>query len=399
MKNLLLTLGFVILCVGIMSAQTTIPNNDYENWEPNADFPDFNDPVDWGTSNYVIDLVLSEVEFNTVTQVGTDVYSGDYAAKATNVTQDVMGSPTTLPGILTLGEFVIDVANSSGSIEGGLPFTDRPYYLKGYFKSAPQPGDSAMIAIGISKWNETTDERDTIGWGVMYSSDVVDTWTEFEIPIEWTSTENPDSLNIVISASNLIENDVFIEGSSITVDSVWLDYTEPEGLYITSVETLDDIIVDYGTAFGDITLPDSLGVTLNDASTDTLAVTWNEGSYDGNTAGTYTIYGDITLEAGITNPGNLQGEVNVTVDEEVGISVKETTDIQVYPNPASSVIHVESGKTITNIQLVDITGRLITQKQINAKSSHINVNTLSEGYYLLNIDTNNKRSTVKIIIQ
>jgi hypothetical protein len=91
------------------------------------------------------------------------------------------------------------------------------------------------------------------------------------------------------------------------VDSISLIYGEPGELQIVAVESLTDITVDYGTAFGGITLPDSLGVTLDDTSTDTLAVTWNQGSYDGNTAGTYPIHGDLTLEAGIINPGGLQG--------------------------------------------------------------------------------------------
>jgi hypothetical protein len=396
MKKILLTIGFAILCVGIISAQT-IPNNDFENWAENDE--GFMDPTDWGTSNVKIDVVLDVYEFNTVTQIDSDVYSGTYAAEATNVYND-MGAlgEAIIPGILTLGEFVLDIANSSGSIEGGLPFTDRPYYLKGYFKSAPEPGDSAMIAIGISKWNTATDERDTIGLGVMYSSEVVDTWTEFEIPIDWTSTENPDSMNIVICPSNLMENDVFIEGSSISVDSVWLDYTEPEDLIITSVETIDDIVVDFGTAFGDLTLPDSLGVILDDASTDTLAVSWNEGVYDGNTAGIYTIYGDLTLETGITNPGGLQGEVNVTVDEEVGIAENSSQNIHIYPNPANNLVNVESQHLIKRINLMDITGRTVMQKQINSKKSHININALPEGYYFLNIKTTNAESTVKLII-
>ncbi|MGM0650540.1 MAG: T9SS type A sorting domain-containing protein [Bacteroidota bacterium] len=396
MKKFVLSFGLLALSFGLFAQ--TIPNNDFENWEANADFPDYNDPVDWGTSNYVIDLGLSQAEFNTVTQVDTDVYSGDYAAKATNVTQDVMGSPSTIPGIITLGEFVLDLATQSGSIEGGLPFTDRPVKLKGYFKAAPEPGDSAMIAIGLSKWNDTNGERDTIGWGIMYSADIVDTWTEFEIPIDWTSTENPDSMNIVISPSNLMDNDVFIEGSSVTVDSVWLDYTEPEELNIASVETLTDITVDFGTAFGDVPLPDSLGVTLDDSSTDTLAVTWNQGSYDGNTAGTYTIYGDLTLEPGIINTDGLQGEVDVIVDEEVGIVDNKNNDLNIYPNPASDIVYIESGDRISKIQMFDLTGRTILRKQVNKTMLDINVNDLPEGHYMLHVTTNKNDYTVKLIV-
>ncbi|MFO7790320.1 MAG: T9SS type A sorting domain-containing protein [Bacteroidales bacterium] len=391
MKKTVLSFTLLLLCVGVFGQ--TIPNNDFENWETNSD--GFEVPVNWGTSNENI----YGAEFNTVSPVDTDVYSETYAAKATNVTQNLIGmGDVTLPGIITLGEFVLDLVAAEGSIEGGLPFTDRPYYLKGYFKSAPATGDSTMIAIGLSKWNDTTEERDTIGWGIMYSVDTVDTWTEFEIPIDWTSTENPDSMNIVISPSNLMGNDVFIEGSSVTVDSVWLDYTEPEENNILAVESLAGITVDYGTVFGDIPFPDSVEVTLSNASTENLEVNWMEGSYDGNTQGTYSINGELILTPGILNPNSLMAEVDVTVDEQSAITENVHQKINIYPNPASNLVNIESQHLMKEVTLLDITGRKLITKQVDAKASNINVGSIPEGYYMLHVTTTENDYTVKLIV-
>ncbi|MGM0650459.1 MAG: PCMD domain-containing protein, partial [Bacteroidota bacterium] len=307
MKKFVLSLTFIVLCVGLFGQ--TIPNYEFESWTNN-------EPDNWDTSN---DEIMGVV-FNTVSRVDTDVYSGDYAIEATTVTESIYGENVTLPGVITLGEFILDVASETASIEGGIEFPHRPDTLNGYFKSAPAPDDTARIIVGLSKWDDAAGERDTIGFGGMNFPSTFDTWTEFNIPIEWSSTEVPDSMNIVI-ASSARNDSVFITGSSITVDSLWFGF--PEQQDIIAVETLADITVDYGTAFGDIPLPDSVEVTLDDSSTDSLGVNWLEGSYDGNTQGTYPIEGELILTSGIANPDNLMAEVNVIVDEPMELDIIE----------------------------------------------------------------------------
>lgn len=84
---------------------------------------------------------------------------------------------------------------------------------------------------------------------------------------------------------------------------------------VASVDAISDISVANGTSLGSAGLPTTAGVTLSDASTATLAVTWDAGTptYDGATAGTYAFVGTLTLSGGVTNPGSLTAAVNVIV--------------------------------------------------------------------------------------
>jgi len=225
MKRALLLLNCLIISIIIIAQQ--VPNGDFENWTGE-------NPDEWDSSN---ELVMGFVQFTTVTPETADPFEGINSAKVTTVTQSIMFvGDVTLPGVLTLGDFILDVEEETAYIEGGIEFPFRPYSLKGHFKSNPM-GDQPMIGIGFSKWNETTAQRDTVGFGLMYFPDNVDTWTEFEIIIDWESEETPDSCNIIIASTDLMNNDVFINGSTIWVDSLYFEY--PVDREIVSVETTE----------------------------------------------------------------------------------------------------------------------------------------------------------------
>lgn len=79
-------------------------------------------------------------------------------------------------------------------------------------------------------------------------------------------------------------------------------------------------------------------------------------------------------------------------------------DIDIYPNPTSDYIYIstgkmESGKEI-EIQLIDITGRVILTEEYQAgyDDISINVNDLSQGLYLVVLKTGYNRITRRIMI-
>ncbi|MGM0650539.1 MAG: T9SS type A sorting domain-containing protein, partial [Bacteroidota bacterium] len=131
---------------------------------------------------------------------------------------------------------------------------------------------------------------------------------------------------------------------------------------------------------------------------DSLGVNWLEGSYDGNTQGTYPIEGELILISGIANPDDLMAEVNVIVDEPSSITDNSHKNVKIFPTPASNLVNVEAQHMIKDIMLIDITGRTLMTKNINSKSSKINVSSLPDGYYMLNITTNKDNYTVKLIV-
>ena len=82
---------------------------------------------------------------------------------------------------------------------------------------------------------------------------------------------------------------------------------------IKSVAKLDKKEVAYGTAVSELKLPTEIEVTYTDSTTGTAGVTWNTDSYDGNTAGDYTLEGILSFADNITNPKNLTASVKVKV--------------------------------------------------------------------------------------
>ena len=127
-----------------------------------------------------------------------------------------------------------------------------------------------------------------------YDGNTADTYT-LTGTLRVEGAENPDNLTASIQ---------------VTVKE------EVTALTIKSVEALAALTVDYGTAYADLQLPETVKVTLSNDTTADAAITWAEGDYDGETAGTYTLTGTLTVE-GAENPDNLTASIQVTVKEEV----------------------------------------------------------------------------------
>ena len=140
---------------------------------------------------------------------------------------------------------------------------------------------------------------------------------------------------------------------------------------IIAVEPLSDINIVPGASWGDIPFPLSVIVTLEDDSTVSLPVTWNEDSvpsFDGNIAGTYAFRGTIVTSHSETNTLGIKADLNVVValpadtppvitshPANIDVLVGETASFAVAytanPNPTFQwQISKNGGKKWTNIQ-------------------------------------------------
>ena len=128
--------------------------------------------------------------------------------------------------------------------------------------------------------------------------------------------------------------DVAAAGTS-RIDNIIVKGFEGEfPVTIISVASIAPIQVEIGTTFAEISLPESVIVTLDNLSNTSLDINWIEGSFDGETLGAYTIYGDLVLTGVITNPSNLKAQVTIHVVEEIIppvniVGVQELDDISV----------------------------------------------------------------------
>lgn len=77
----------------------------------------------------------------------------------------------------------------------------------------------------------------------------------------------------------------------------------------------------------------------------------------------------------------------VTVESCVGIEELNQSDfVNVYPNPALTVIKVSSAKLMSHLQITDVTGRLVLNQDIQDLSSYqLSISNLENGIYFLEI--------------
>jgi hypothetical protein len=181
---------FVILSLMACNQKTWsqfIPNNSFENWtSPNG----YSDPSEWVTSNNASFLFGADY---TATQElpGTD---GDYYLKLTVQLAESTGE------ILPARAFVGNYTFPSAIVFDGFAVNQISSNLSGEYRTFITPNDNASIACVFSKWNDVTNQRDTIGTGIFNITSNVSDWTQFDIPLDILSPEIPDSCRILLSA-------------------------------------------------------------------------------------------------------------------------------------------------------------------------------------------------------
>ena len=176
-------------------------------------------PLGWDTPNSF--TFLAGV---LVVESSEDAYSGDYSALLE--TKTVFG-PNISPGLITLGDFEVDITTGDASFTGGIPLTDHVINLTGYYKYAGAEGDSAEI-FAMSFSHPEGEDVDTVAVGNGFLHDAAD-WTMFTIPIYKLNSTPPDSFNIIILSSG----EELHPGSKLYVDDV-------------SVETITGVIDLFG---------------------------------------------------------------------------------------------------------------------------------------------------------
>lgn len=181
------TLLFSLLFSGIVSAAIAqIPNAGFENW---TSMGPYDNPDRWGNLNQ---KTASSGVF-TVAMGTSAPASGIAYAKLT--TKSINGIVT--PGIIVSGE--IDTLTLRPL--SGFPFNLKPEKLKGKWQFMGYGTDAATIAAWLTKWNATTQSRDTVASLTTTTTGMLHTWGSFSLPFVYRNSLTPDTAVIMISSS------------------------------------------------------------------------------------------------------------------------------------------------------------------------------------------------------
>ncbi len=222
------------------------------------------------------------------------------------------------------------------SVEFGTPFDEIP--LPETVEVTLDNEETRMLVV---TWNEGD-----------YDGEAAGTYTLEGVLSLPEGVANPDGLKAEIDVT--VEEEVVVP------------------LVVVAVEDLGPMTVPFGTAFEDLDLPETVEVTLDDDSVEDVDVEWAEGDYDGNTAGTYTLYGTLDLPEGIENPDNLMAEIDVTVEEEeVEPEAPVIVAITVEPTPVCGGGEFDVEAEVENADVVtfwfegeDVEGALVNGRYV-----------------------------------
>lgn len=206
------------------------------------------------------------------------------------------------------------------------------------------------------------------------------------IDIIQATTTLPDTAFVEVTALNgfttitysvifrLVSTDATLE--NLIIDGIPVDDFDPEVLAY-------DIELPYGT----VTIP-----TVTAVATDENAEV--EIAQADALPGTATV--TVTAEDGETT---LEYVVNFTIATSVGIT--ENQKFNVYPNPATSYINVSVDDITPGayVKIIGISGKVLMQMQLNSTKEVIDISNLTQGTYIIQIETQGKRDRKLFIKQ
>ena len=80
-------------------------------------------------------------------------------------------------------------------------------------------------------------------------------------------------------------------------------------------------------------------------------------------------------------------------------SIEENSQIiNIFPNPTSEYINIESINNIDEIRIFDIQSRVVFSEKINSKTKRINISNLSTGIYITEVLIDNIITRKKFVI-
>ena len=79
-----------------------------------------------------------------------------------------------------------------------------------------------------------------------------------------------------------------------------------------------------------------------------------------------------------------------------GIENAGLTGIKLYPNPVKSTAAISADQTVQNVQIYDLTGRVVHNASPNKANFNLDVSHLSKGVYLVKVNAGNKEATLKL---
>ena len=98
---------------------------------------------------------------------------------------------------------------------------------------------------------------------------------------------------------------------------------------------------------------------------------------------TYSYYVEAVYDDGCSSESD---PIEVTVDQGVGVVENSNVQVKVFPNPSEGFVNV-AAEGLQDITLIDMMGRIVSQKATSQPTETVDLTNLSSGLYLLRVTT------------
>lgn len=235
------------------------------------------------------------------------------------------------------------------------PLSAIPFYVE---PTTALAGQTMQIPIVLGDTSVAADSIYGIAFTINYDETMTDTgsvWVGFNT--SWLGTINTDMMSI--------QKDFYNQGQ-IEIAVVRTDHTNRNG--IGQIGTLN------------LTIKDDI---LKKSSTQRLDLQISN----------VRMITNIETERSANTP--LTG-VMVTIVNNTNYVENKDIQINVFPNPAQSILHIQSNDAIQHIKLSSITGQELHTEKLNGFATSISTQNLENGMYILQVQTERGWSTQKI---
>ncbi|MES2592764.1 MAG: T9SS type A sorting domain-containing protein [Bacteroidota bacterium] len=101
---------------------------------------------------------------------------------------------------------------------------------------------------------------------------------------------------------------------------------------------------------------------------------------------------------GFIDPGTLYRMPLTDITTEISSTDKKINSMKLYPNPNSGNFTVETQQEDQNVSIYDVTGRLVFDQNLNTTKTNIDINTLPQGTYNIEVKGKGKTKSESLVI-
>jgi len=112
------------------------------------------------------------------------------------------------------------------------------------------------------------------------------------------------------------------------------------------------------------------------------------------------VSGALTFRFHSNESNNYSGwKAFLTCDTSVGIPEKKYGLVELFPNPATEMLTIQSPELIQTVRIYDIQGHEVYNSHVSANSINLDVRDYRKGFYIAVIKTGNRILTKKMVLQ